>query len=250
MTEHNSVDPAEVEKFNKLSATWWNETGPMWPLHRLNNFRITVIEKVICKQLAIEPSSALPLSGLHVLDIGCGGGILSESMARRGAKVHGVDVSPGNIAAAKIHNTTQKLDVTYEVTTAEALADSSASYDVVLNMEVIEHVADLAGFMSACNAMVKPGGIQFVSTINRNPWAWFIAIFGAEYVLRWLPKGTHQYRKLVKPSELMKHLDQDNFTLISRTGVNVNPFTRQMSARKSEMVNYMYAAIKAESQTA
>lgn len=248
MTEFNSVDPAEVEKFNKLSMTWWDETGPMWPLHRLNSFRITAIEEVICKQLAIDASSPSPLNGLHVLDIGCGGGILSESMARRGAKVHGVDVSPGNIAAAKIHLASQSLDVTYELATAEALADRGDFYDVVLNMEVIEHVADLAGFMSACNSMVKPGGIQFVSTINRNPWAWFIAIFGAEYVLQWLPKGTHQYRKLVKPSELMKHLDQDNFTLISRSGVNVNPFTRQMSARKSEIVNYMYAAIKAESQ--
>lgn len=247
MTEpFNSVDPAEVEKFNKLAATWWDDSGPMWPLHRLNRFRITVILEVICQQRSIDSSSALPLSGLQVLDIGCGGGILSESMARLGARVHGVDVSPGNIAAAKIHMAAQSLDVTYELSTAEALAARGDRYDVVLNMEVVEHVADLAAFMRACNSMVKPGGIQFVSTINRNPLAWFVAIFGAEYVLRWLPRGTHQYRKLVKPSELMEHLDQDNFTLISRTGVNVNPFTRRMSAKKSEWVNYMFAASKAD----
>lgn len=242
----NSVDPVEVQKFNRLSATWWNETGPMWPLHRLNKFRIGVIEKVICQQLQIDPSIAQPLKGLQVLDIGCGGGILSESMARRGAVVHGVDVSSGNIAAAKIHAQTQPdLEIQYELSTAEDLATRDRRYDIVLNMEVIEHVADLESFVSACNKLVKPGGMQFVSTINRNPIAWLIAVFGAEYVLRWLPKGTHQYRKLVKPEELLKLLDQDHFSVVARTGVAVNPFTRSMSAAKSEWVNFMFAAIKA-----
>ena len=244
--QQNSVDSIEIEKFNKLSSTWWNETGPMWPLYRLNKFRSTVIEKVICEQLKIDADVALPLQGLQVLDIGCGGGILSESMARRGAVVHGVDISPGNIAAANIHVQAQAdIKVEYELSTAEELASRDRRYDVVLNMEVIEHVADLPLFMTACNKLVKPGGIQFVSTINRNPVAWFIAIFGAEYVLRWLPRGTHQYRKLVKPKELLTWLDDGEFTVFERTGVAVNPFNRTMSAQKSEWVNYMFAARKA-----
>ena len=217
----------------------------MWPLHRLNKFRITVIQQVICQHLQRDDTLAQPLKGLHVLDIGCGGGILSESIARLGAVVHGVDISPGNIAAANIHLQEQQgLEIEYELSTAEELATRDRLYDVVLNMEVIEHVADLALFMEACNQLVKPGGLQFVSTINRNPLAWFIAIFGAEYVLRWLPKGTHQYSKLVKPTELLALLQKEQFSIVKRNGVAVNPFTRRMSAQKSERVNYMFAAQK------
>lgn len=241
---NSSVDAAEVEKFNKLSSIWWDAGGPMWPLHRLNNFRVDVIEDVICRHTGRDTGQKNPLVGLHVLDIGCGGGILSESMASRGAIVHGVDISPGNIAVANSHAETQDLAVTYELGTAEELASRGISYDIVLNMEVIEHVANLNGFMHACNTLVNSGGIQFVSTINRNPWAWFIAIFGAEIVLRWLPKGTHQYRKLVKPKELARLLAVDNFNVLHRTGVAVNPFTRSMSATKSELVGYMFAAQK------
>lgn len=244
MSQPQSVDPIEVAKFNKLAATWWDESGPMWPLHRLNAFRIGIIEDVIRRHKQIDTDNNQPFQGLQVLDIGCGGGILSESMAKRGAVVHGVDVSEGNIATARMHANSQSLQINYEYLSAEQLVTREQRYDIVLNMEVVEHVSDLAGFMRACNTLVNPGGLQFVSTINRNPIAWLIAVFGAEYVLRWLPRGTHQYSKLVKPAQLSDLLQQDNFQILERTGVRVNPFTRQMSATKSEIVNYMFAAIK------
>ncbi len=248
LEKQRSVDPAEIAKFNRLSTTWWDEAGPMWPLHRLNKFRIEVIEQVICQQRNIDTACDKPFRNLKVLDIGCGGGILSESMARRGATVHGVDVSPGNIHAARLHAETEKdalvQRINYELCSAEELVTRDQRYDIVLNMEVVEHVLDLGGFMHSCNSLVAPGGIQFVSTINRNPVAWFTAIIGAEYILRWLPKGTHQYGKLVKPGELLALLQQDDFEILQRTGVAVNPFTGNMSSRKSEMVSYMVAALK------
>ncbi|MEM7259617.1 MAG: bifunctional 2-polyprenyl-6-hydroxyphenol methylase/3-demethylubiquinol 3-O-methyltransferase UbiG, partial [Pseudomonadota bacterium] len=239
--EGASVDPQERAKFDRFASTWWDDSGPMWPLHRLNRFRIGFISAVIHRHYAKQADTAQSLAGIKVLDIGCGGGILSESMARLGCTVHGVDISDRNIAVARQHAVQSNLAIDYEAGTAESLSEQGHSYDVVLNMEVVEHVADLRAFMSACNAMVAPGGIQFVSTINRNPLAWFIAIFGAETVLGWLPKGTHEYRKLVKPAELIPLLSANGFSVTDRTGVAVNPFNRRMSARRSEAVNYMLA---------
>jgi 2-polyprenyl-6-hydroxyphenyl methylase/3-demethylubiquinone-9 3-methyltransferase len=240
---NGSVDPQEREKFDQFAAIWWDEAGPMWPLHTLNRFRIDFISAAIRDHYGLRESDLL--SGLSVLDIGCGGGILAESMKRLGAGVHGVDISERNISVARDHAEAAGLDIDYDVSTAESLATAGSKYDVVLNMEVVEHVADLDVFMSACNQLVADGGLQFVSTINRNPLAWFVAIFGAETVLGWLPKGTHQYHKLVKPNELVRQLSKDKLSVVSRTGVAVNPFTRRMSARKSESVNYMFCAAKA-----
>ncbi len=234
-----SIDPLERERFNRLAAMWWDETGPMWPLHRLNKFRTGIIVNQIHRQFGTDPLSEHPFTNLKLLDIGCGGGILSETMARFGADVHGVDISDKNIEIAVQHAAGQNLPVRYDVATAESLAAKGHQYDIVLNMEVVEHVADVALFMNACNAMVRDGGVQFVSTINRNPLAWFIAIFGAEMVLRWLPKGTHQYAKLVKPKELEALLGQGQLEVVARTGVKVNPFNRQISTSSSELVNYM-----------
>lgn len=239
-----SVDPAEREKFDRFASTWWDESGPMWPLHRLNRFRLGFISDAIHHHFDRSPSDNDSLAGLTVLDIGCGGGILSESMARMGCTVHGVDISEKNILVATQHARTSNLSIEYQVGTAESLTPPGGGYDIVLNMEVVEHVADLQSFMKACNRLVAPHGMQFVSTINRNPLAWFIAIFGAETVLRWLPKGTHEYRKLVKPSELLSLLEADGFAVTARTGVAVNPFNRRMSARKSEAVNYMLASVR------
>ena len=163
-------------------------------------------------------------------------------MAELGCQVHGVDISERNIEVARQHAAQAVLSISYEVNTAEALAAQGRIYDVVLNMEVVEHVADLASFMRACNQMVAANGLQFIASINRNPLAWFIAIFGAETVLGWLPRGTHEYRKLVKPAELEKLLQEDQMAVVKRTGVAVNPFNRRMSARNSELVNYMLAA--------
>ncbi len=243
-SSHSSIDPSERAKFDRFASTWWDEAGPMWPLHRLNKFRIGFITKVISEHCRLDAQSKKTFHGLRVLDIGCGGGILSETMAGLGCDVTGVDISEKNIAVARQHAASEGLDISYSVDTAEALAERGQVFDVVLNMEVVEHVADLRSFMNACNDMVKGEGLQFVSTINRNPLAWFIAIFGAETVLGWLPKGTHEYRKLVKPKELEQHLSRGDFSIAARTGVAVNPFNRKMSAKTSELVNYMVAAKK------
>ena len=238
-----SVDSKEIEKFNHLAATWWDDAGPMWPLHTLNKLRTGYIVDHLVKHFSLDAKndtkSSHPLSGLRILDIGCGGGLLSEAMAKRGAQVHAVDISDRNIAIATQHAAALNNPPIYEHTTAEVLHERSESYDVVLNMEVVEHVADLAAFVHTCNALIKPGGLQIISTINRNPISWISAIVGAEYILKWLPKGTHQYRRLVKPEELSKLLAIDGLTEIDSTGVFVNPLTRKMSLRKSKVIGYM-----------
>jgi len=239
-----SIDPAEVEKFNRLASTWWDPAGPMWPLHTLNRLRTGYIVDQLCQHFDRDHNTQTPLIGLRILDIGCGAGLLSEAMARAGASVNGVDISHANIAAAKIHARDLNTSVQYEYGTADQLASGQTRFDVVLNMEVVEHVADLSVFMHACNRLVCPGGVQFVATINRNPLAWIVAVFGAEYVLRWLPKGTHQWHRLVKPRELTAALQSGNLIPVKSTGVAVNPFTRQMKLVKSEWVNYMIMAQK------
>lgn len=239
-----SVDPLEIEKFNQLAATWWNASGPMWPLHTLNGLRIEYIVRNLVEHFKLNSDDPEPLVGLRILDIGCGGGLLSEAMAQKGADVHGVDISDGNIAAATLHAQSMNRPPHYEHTTAEALYQRAESYDVVLNMEVVEHVADLSSFMHTVSGLLRPGGLQFVSTINRNPLSWLSAIIGAEYILKWLPKGTHQYRKLVKPSEIEKLLDRNKLNTIASTGVFVNPLTRQMSLSRSRLINYMVIAEK------
>lgn len=243
-----SVDPQEIEKFNQLAATWWNASGPMWPLHTLNGLRSDYIVQHLVAHFKLNQQDAQPLAGLRILDIGCGGGLLSEAMAKQGADVHGVDISDGNIAAATLHAQSMSQPPHYEHTTAEALYQRAESYDVVLNMEVVEHVADLSSFMRTVGGLIRPGGLQFVSTINRNPLSWFSAIIGAEYILKWLPKGTHQYHKLVKPTELAKLLARDKLSMVATTGVFVNPVTRQMSLSRSRLINYMIIAEKRASE--
>ncbi len=237
-----SIDQSEIAKFDKLAATWWDPTGPMWPLHTLNQLRTGYIVEQLTKHFGLDPLAPEPLRGIRVLDIGCGGGLLSESMARHGATVHGVDMVERSIVIARQHAEPMYNSPSYECSTAEALLKRNEAFDVVLNMEVVEHVGDLAAFMHACNSIVGTGGLQLVSTINRNPVAWLVAIIGAEYVLRWLPKGTHQYRKLVKPAELQDLLTQDRFELVATTGVSVNPFNRKMSLNNSRLINYMLVA--------
>jgi len=237
--EPSSIDPAEREKFDQLAEMWWDPDGPMWPLHTLNRLRSGFILNKLCQRLDRDPGSESPLAGLRLLDIGCGGGLLSEAMAGYGASVHGVDISERNIAIAIGHAAGSQNPPEYELGTAEVLQARGQRFDVVLNMEVVEHVADLPLFMHACNGLVASGGLQVVATINRNPLAWFVAIFGAEYVLRWLPRGTHEYGKLVKPSELEALLLADGLAVTSRHGVSVNPLTRRMSLGNSMKVNYM-----------
>ncbi len=238
-----SVDPEEVAFYDRYAATWWDPAGPFWPLHGLNAFRTNYIRQRLAAHFGSTRPEA-PLQGLSVLDIGCGGGLLSEAMANLGATVHGIDVTPRNIEVARTHAALSGAEVAYEVTSAETVAERDATYDVVLNMEVVEHVADLDGFLDACARLVRPGGVLFVATINRTPVAWLTAIIGAERVLGWLPKGTHQYRKLRKPAEVTSRLERAGLRVTHRTGVAVSPLTRRFRYTRSLAVNYMLTAVR------
>ncbi len=237
-----TVDPAEVERYRALADMWWQRDGKLWPLHVLNELRTGYIRDQLAALHGRDPAAPQPLQGLRLLDIGCGGGLLSEAMARLGADVHGVDVVESNIRVARLHAAQQGLQIDYETTTAEALAERGARYDVVLNMEVVEHVADLPAFMAAVNRLVTPGGHTVVATINRNPVSWVVAILGAEYIFRLLPRGTHQWRRFPTPAEIDALLQRDGIQVIRRTGVKVNPLTRRMWLSPSLSVNYMLLA--------
>ncbi|MEM6640556.1 MAG: bifunctional 2-polyprenyl-6-hydroxyphenol methylase/3-demethylubiquinol 3-O-methyltransferase UbiG [Pseudomonadota bacterium] len=242
-----SVDPREVAHYTALADTWWDRTGPFWPLHRLNELRRVWIAQHVADQFERDLERPAPLAGLKMLDVGCGGGILSESMAALGATVTGIDVVEKNIRIAQRHAEQQSgrnLDVGYACTSAEALAEVGEKFDVVLNMEVVEHVADLPGFMDACNALVAPGGQMYVSTLNRTPKSWLFGIIGAEYVMRWLPRGTHRWSLFRTPKEIEDHLARGGLIVKSHAGVSVNPFTRGFSIVSSLKVNYMLCAAK------
>jgi 2-polyprenyl-6-hydroxyphenyl methylase/3-demethylubiquinone-9 3-methyltransferase len=242
--KQSSVDPQEAARYSALADTWWDPKGPFWPLHRLNKLRVVYIREKLSELFQRDSQTEKPLTGLRTLDIGCGGGILSESMAALGANVHGIDVVERNILIASHHSQQSGLPIYYETVTAEALAEQGVQYDVVLNMEVVEHVANLAGFMAACTQLVRPHGVMFVATINRNLWSWITAIVGAEYILRWLPRGTHQWRRFPKPHELEALLHKGEMQVIARQGVRVNPFTKRMALTDFLGVNYMLVAIK------
>ena len=232
----------EIGRFNELAATWWDPAGPMWPLHKLNAIRAPFILDVLTDQGLATGRVAEPLSGLRVLDIGCGAGLLSESMASLGARVTGVDPAEHNIAIARSHAAKTGRDIEYLTGSVELLGD--CSFDVVLNMEVVEHVDHLDHFMERCNALTRPGGMQFLATINRNPLSWLVAIIGAEYVLRWLPRGTHQWHKFLKPSEAESMLRQGDLDVLLSRGVSVNPITKGYKLTRFTGVNYMLAARK------
>ena len=239
-----TIDPREVAYYDRLASQWWDRRGKFWPLHRLNELRVAYLKRQICAHFGRGPDSASPLAGLDILDIGCGGGILSESMAALGARVHGIDVVEKNIYIARRHAAQSGLDINYELVDVEELASRGRRYDVVLNMEVVEHVAELPLFMTACNRLPTDEGIAFVATINRNPLSWLFAIVGAEYILGWLPRGTHSWRKFVRPAELEALFERDGFEVGSAVGVRVNPLTRAFSLCASLQVNYMLTATR------
>jgi 2-polyprenyl-6-hydroxyphenyl methylase/3-demethylubiquinone-9 3-methyltransferase len=233
-----TIDPDEVAYFERLAHRWWDAEGPFWPLHRLNAFRVDYIRRHLAACFGRDPLAERPFEGLKVLDIGCGGGILSESIARLGACVTGVEITEKNVRVAQIHAQWSGLEIDYRLGTAEDLVRSGEQFDAVLNMEVIEHVEHLPEFLADCGRLVRPGGVMFVASINRTIAAFFVAILGAEYLLRWLPKGTHHYRKLVPPGEVETVLGQD-FDVKDRTGVRVNPFNRAFGYTRWMGVNYM-----------
>ena len=244
-TKRTTIDESEVERFSAMAAEWWNPRGKFRPLHKFNPVRLAYIRDQVAARFGRDPNVARPFEGLRFLDIGCGGGLLCEPMARLGAEVVGVDPSETNIEVARLHAAESGVAIDYRATTAEALADAGETFDVILNMEVVEHVADMDLFIGKCGEMLKPGGIMFVATINRTLKALGLAILGAEYVLRWLPRGTHQFGKLVRPEELESALNAAGMTVADRTGVVYNPIADRWQRSKDIDVNYMVLAKKA-----
>jgi 2-polyprenyl-6-hydroxyphenyl methylase/3-demethylubiquinone-9 3-methyltransferase len=238
----SSVVETEVERFSALAADWWSPRGPMAALHKFNPVRLAYIRDKAAERFGRDPKKLDSLKGLRMLDIGCGGGILSEPLARLGAVMVGADPSQENIAAAQAHAEQSGLAIDYRATTAEALAGADERFDVVLAMEVVEHVADVDAFVATCTTMVKPGGLMFAATLNRTFKSFALAIVGAEYVLRWLPRGTHQWDKFVTPHELETAFERGGLRVIGERGVVFNPFADRWQLSSDMDVNYMLVA--------
>ena len=234
-----TIDPDEIAKFTAMAADWWNPNGQFKPLHKFNPIRLEYIRDRLCKQFARDPYAAQPLSGLRLLDIGCGGGLLSEPMARLGAEIVGADAAEANIKTAQTHATQQGLEIDYRVQTAEQLNAAGEKFDAILNMEVIEHVADPQVFLNECAAMLKPDGIMFLATLNRTLKSFALAIVGAEYILRWLPRGTHEWDKFITPAELEVMASKAGLDTLSSTGVSFNPLSDKWRQTGDMSVNYM-----------
>ena len=242
--EAPSVDPAEVAQFSALAAEWWAPQGKFRPLHRLNPVRLAYIRDTVLAHFHRTPQQPRPFAGLRVLDIGCGGGLIAEPLARLGAAVTGIDASAANIAAARAHAAEMDLVIDYRAAAAEDLAAARERFDVVLCLEIVEHVADLDGFMAAAAALVRPGGLLMAATLNRTPQAALFAIVGAEYVLRWLPRGTHDWQKFVRPSELATRLRRGGLAVRDLRGVSYDPFNGAWRLSRNLSVNYMCCAAR------
>ena len=240
-----TVDTEEVEKFEAMAAEWWDPNGKFKPLHMLNPCRLDYIINQICCEFSRDRKEQFPFAGLRILDIGCGGGLLCEPMARLGADVIGVDAAMNNIPVAQAHAMQSDLTIDYRVGTAEELVTQGEVFDIVLNMEVIEHVAEPPAYVKACQKLLKPGGLMVCSTINRNAKSYIFAIFGAEYVMRWLPKGTHEWSKFIKPDELYELISNAGLQPVDRQGFVFNPLTWQWRLSDRDLsVNYVTSCIK------
>ena len=237
-----SVDSGEIAKFSAIAAEWWDPTGKFAPLHKFNPVRLAFIRNEAATHFGRDARSVRPFEGLSLLDIGCGGGLLSEPMARLGFAVTGADASARNIGTAKAHAGQTGLEIEYLATTAEALVVQGRSFDVVLNMEVVEHVADVDAYLAACSALVKPGGLTFVATMNKTLKSLALAKIGAEYVLGWLPRGTHDWNRFIPPAQLETSLEQTGLTLLKRQGVSFNPLAWDWRLSSDVDVNYMLVA--------
>ncbi len=241
----NTVDPSEIAKFEAMAAEWWDPHGKFKPLHMLNPCRLDYITQQIAGEFDRDLKAPRPFEGLRLLDIGCGGGLLSEPMARLGATVVGADAAEGNLPVARIHAEQSGLQIDYRHTTAEDMAAAGEQFDVVLNMEVVEHVADPLGFLTASQQLLKPGGLLICSTINRNPKSYAMAIIGAEVVMRWLPRGTHEWNKFITPDELFDLLRQAGLEPVDRKGFVFNPILWSWSISDRDLsVNYVTASVK------
>ena len=238
----SSVDESEVERFSRYGADWWDPRGPMAALHKFNPVRLGYIRDKAAERFGRDPKKLDCLKGLRMLDIGCGGGILSEPLARLGALMVGADPSAENIAVAGAHAQENSVAVDYRATTAEELAAQGELFDVVLAMEVVEHVVDVKAFVATCASMVKPGGLMIAATLNRTLKSFALAIVGAEYVLRWLPRGTHQWDKFVTPDELELAFERGGLRVTGERGVVYNPFADRWQLSSDMDVNYMLVA--------
>ncbi len=237
-----SIDPAEVEKFSRMAAEWWDPAGKFAPLHKFNPVRLQFIRETVAGHFG--RTGLRPFEGLNLLDIGCGGGLLAEPMARLGFAVTGADASEKNIKTAMTHAAASGIGIDYRVTTAESLAESGPAFDVVLNMEVVEHVADLPGYLNACGRLVKPGGLMFVATLNKTLKSLALAKIGVEYVLRWLPPGTHDRNRFVEPARLTGLLKDAGLTVRKTQGVSFDPLSWSWHLSGDLDVNYMVVAGK------
>lgn len=245
-----TIDPSEVAKFEAMAAEWWDPNGKFRPLHLMNPCRLDYITSQIAGEYGRDLTQPKPLSGLRILDIGCGGGLLSEPMARLGASVVGADAAPRNIPVAQVHAERSGLAIDYRFTTAEDLAASGERFDVVLNMEVVEHVSDPLIYLTACQTLLKPGGIMLCSTLNRNPKSFMMAIIGAEWVMRWLPKGTHDWAKFITPDELYALITRAGLTPLDRKGMVFNPVSWSWSLSARDLsVNYVTTSRKGRAVT-
>lgn len=239
-----TIDPAEVAKFEAMAAEWWDPHGKFKPLHMLNPCRLDYITAQIAAEFGRDLTAPKPFEGLRILDIGCGGGLLSEPMARLRAAVVGADAAAGNIAVAQVHADQQGLAIDYRHTSAEALAEAGEQFDAVLNMEVVEHVADPRAFLAACRTLLKPGGLMVCSTLNRNPKSYVVAIIGAEHVMRWLPRGTHDWAKFITPDELFALLRGAGLDPVDRKGFVFSPLGWSWSISDRDLsVNYVTTSV-------
>ncbi len=240
-----TVDAQEIEKFQAMAAEWWDPEGKFKPLHMLNPCRLDYITSQIAAEFDRDLTTAKPFKGLRILDIGCGGGLLSEPMARLGADVVGADAAERNIPVARVHAEQSGLKIDYRHTTAEALAADGEQFDAVLNMEVVEHVADPLAYLTACRQLLRPGGLMVCSTLNRNPKSYVMAIIGAEHVMRWLPKGTHDWSKFITPDELYDLLRKAGLDPVDRKGFKFNPLAWSWSISDSDLsVNYVTTSVR------
>lgn len=237
-----TVDPEEVARFDALGEEWWNEKGKMAPLHAMNPFRLAFLRGALVRHFGRDEKALRPLGGLRVLDIGCGGGLLSEPLARMGAQVTGIDPAPGNIEVARAHGRASGLDIEYLPSTAEELAARGARFNVVVALEVVEHVADVSLFVRTAGQLVDEGGLLILSTLNRTAKSFALAIVGAEYVLRWLAPGTHRWEKFITPDELEATLAAAGFAPTEKAGLVYHPLSRTFSLSADLDVNYFMVA--------
>lgn len=239
-----SVDPAELAKFEAMAAEWWDPAGKFRPLHRMNPVRLDYVVGQLALRFDRDRTGPAPLGGLRLLDIGCGGGLLAEPLARLGAQVVGADAVARNIEVARLHAAQSGLQIDYRATTAEALAEAGEAFDAVLALEIIEHVADPQSFMDTCAALVRPGGPVIVSTLNRTPQSFAMAIVGAEWVLRWLPRGTHDWRRFITPDELSAMAAGAGLQPVDRRGMVFNPLTGWRLSDRDLACNYIATALR------